>query len=60
MLPVASSSIDRVVSFFSRVDDRSRGNSFSTRACLAAMRTPRYLLAAFVVPTRSLGVNTRM
>src|SRR5438045_8329040 len=34
MLPVASSSIERVVSFFSRVDERSRGNSLSTRACL--------------------------
>src|SRR3954470_16748941 len=60
MLPVDSSSIDRVVSFFSRVDERSRGNSFSTRACLAAMSTPRYLLAALSLPTRSLGVKTRI
>src|SRR5436309_4645913 len=60
MVAAASSSMERVVSFFSRVDDRSRGNSLSTRACFAAMSTPRYLFAAFAVPTISLGVNTRI
>src|SRR5919197_56147 len=60
MLPVANSSIERVVSFFSRVDERSRGNSFSTRACLAATSTPRYLFAALSLPTTSLGVKTRI
>ena len=44
--PFDSSSSERVVSFFSRDDERSRGNSFSTRAYFAATSTPRYLLAA--------------
>src|SRR4051812_20821228 len=58
MSPFASSSSDLVVSFFSRDDERSRGNSFSTRAYLAATSTPRYLLAAwFAIST---GVKTRM
>src|SRR5690348_432132 len=60
MLPPANSSIERVVSFFSRDDERSRGNSFRTRACLAAINTPRYLFGAFAPPTMSLGVKTRI
>src|SRR5215470_14664969 len=58
MSPFASSSSDLVVSFFSRDDERSRGNSFSTRAYFAATRTPRYLLAAWLAI--SPGVKTRM
>src|SRR4051812_21858403 len=39
--PSVSSSRARVVSFFSPGAERSRGNSFRTRANLAATRTPR-------------------
>src|SRR3989441_2286701 len=38
-----NSSIARVVSFSSKSTERSRGNSFTKRANLAATSTPRYL-----------------
>src|SRR5437762_3230295 len=44
--PRESSSRARVVSFFSPLAERSRGNSLITRANFAATRTPRYLLVA--------------
>src|SRR3954470_1273360 len=56
--PDESSSSERVVSFFSFDDERSRGNSFSARACFAATRTPRYLFAALAAT--SPGVKTRI
>src|SRR5919107_423881 len=58
MSPEESSSRARVVSFFSRDEDRSRGNSLRTRANFAATRTPRYLLAACFAT--SSGVKTRI
>src|ERR1019366_3751696 len=58
MLPPESSSSERVGSFFLPLLERSRGNSFSTRAYFAATRIARYLFAAWTVT--SFGVNTRM
>src|SRR5436190_24152115 len=56
MEPFESSSSERVVSFFSPIAERSRGNSFRRREYFAATSTPRYLLAAcFAIST---GVNT--
>src|SRR5436305_14549276 len=54
--PSVSSSSERVVSFFSPGAERSRGNSFGTRAYLAATRTPRYLLVACFAT--SFGMKT--
>ena len=48
MSPVDNSSSERVVSFFSPLLERSRGNSLSTRAYFEATSTARYLLAAWV------------
>src|SRR5688500_5222307 len=52
------SSSARVVSFFSRVEERTREFSLSTRAYFAATRTARYLLAANLAA--STGVKTCM
>src|SRR6059036_247211 len=53
-----SSSRARVVSFCSRSTDRSRGNSFTKRANLAATSTPKYLF--WVCVATSLGVTIRI
>src|SRR5688500_12093925 len=54
--PLDSSSSARVVSFFSRGEERSRGNSLRTRANFAATVTARYLLVACFAT--STGVKT--
>src|SRR5207244_9339602 len=56
--PRTSSSNARVVSFASKSTDRSRGNSFTKRANLAATSTPRYLFWVWVAT--SLGVTIRI
>src|SRR5207245_10523984 len=57
-LPCTSSSRARVVSFCSKSTERSRGNSLTNRANLAATSTPRYLFC--VCSATSLGVMIRI
>src|SRR5206468_12592465 len=56
--PRTISSSARVVSFSSKSTERSRGNSFTKRANLAATSTPRYLF--WVCVATSLGVTIRI